>query len=480
MTPLARLEETASRVPLLRSLRGRLTLFFASLLAACVGAYSVAVGFSFSAHVNAELDRRVHEDIELAARAVVVDEAGRPAWAGGFLGKVVAEEEGGGHWLEVWSEGGRRLLATGTMEDPGLGAPRSSRRGSSRTASSPAGPVRVKTEPVRVGRFPFLVRAAVLEAGTRAQIRALWLQLGAGSAAVLLRGGLGGWLLTRKALGPLARMAEHARRITAERLDERLAPEHSGVELDLLREAFNETLARLERSFDQLRRFTADASHELRTPLTALRSVGEVALRSERSPEEYQEVIGTMLEEADRLTRLSEELLSLARAEAGAAHLKLEDLDLSAVAADVVERLSVLAEEKGQSLVADLAAGLRVRGDRLALRQALLNLVDNAIKYAPEGTEIAVRSRGGLAEAVVEVSDAGPGIAPEHRARVFERFYRVDPSRSREMGGTGLGLSLVKWAAEAHGGRVELESEPGQGSTFRIVLPFEAKGARPA
>lgn len=235
MTPLARLEETASRIPLLRSLRGRLTLFFASLLAACVAAYSVAVGLSFMAHVNAELDRRVHEDIELAARAVVVDEAGRPSWTGGFLGKVVAEEEGGGHWLEVWSEEGRRLLATGTMEDPGLGAPRNERRGSSRTASSPAGPVRVKTEPVRVGRFPFLVRAALLEAGARAQIRALWLQLGAGSAAVLLLGGLGGWLLTRNALGPLARMAEHARRITAERLDERLAAERGGVELDLLR-----------------------------------------------------------------------------------------------------------------------------------------------------------------------------------------------------------------------------------------------------
>lgn len=478
MTPLevvGSLEAKASRFPGLRSLRGRITLFFATVLAACVTVYSGAVGVVFTGHVNAELDRRVHEDIELAARAVVVDDEGRPSWAGGFLGKQVEEEEGGGHWLEVWSVGGERLLATGTIEEPGLGPPERARRGAARTARSAAGPLRVMSEQVLLAEQPFLVRAAVLETGTRDQIRTLWLDLVAVSVTVLLLGGIGGWLIARRALGPLSRMAEHARRITAEALHERLAPEErSGVELDLLRDAFNETLERLEGSFEQLRRFTADASHELRTPLTALRSVGEVALRSERSAVEYREVIGTMLEEVDRLSRLADELLALARAEAGSTHLKLESLSLSAVAAEVADQLSVLAEERDQVLETDLVSSAPVRGDRLALRQAVLNLVDNAIKYAPEGSVVSIRSGVTGSSSFLEVADQGPGIAPEHRGRVFERFYRVDPSRSRDMGGTGLGLSLVKWAAEAHGGRVELRSEVGQGSAFRLVLP--AKG----
>lgn len=471
MTPLAKLEARVNRFPGLRSLRGRITGFFGTVLAACVTAYSIAVGLAFTAHVNQELDRRVHEDVELAARAVVVDAQGRLSWAGGFLGKYVEEEAGGGHWLEIWSLSGERLLATGTMEEPALGPPVSERRGTTRTAASGAGPLRVKTESVVLGGREILVRAAVLEAGTRAQIRTLWLELAAVSASVLLLGALGGWLIARRALGPLARMAEHARRITAEELHERLSAEKSGVELDVLRDAFNETLARLERSFDQLRRFTADASHELRTPLTVLRSVGEVALRSDRSPAEYRETIGTMLEEVDRLTRLAGELLTLARAEAGSAQLKFESLDLTAMAEEVVEQLSVLAEERQQRLEARLTAPVPVRGDRLAIRHALLNLVDNAIKYAPEGSVVTVRSGSANRAAFVEVLDEGPGIAPEQQPKVFERFYRVDPSRSREVGGTGLGLSLVKWAAEAHGGRVELESAVGKGSTFRFVLP---------
>jgi heavy metal sensor kinase len=267
-------------------------------------------------------------------------------------------------------------------------------------------------------------------------------------------------------------MADHARRITAEQLHERLSLEKSSTEVDQVRDAFNDTLARLEYSFDQLRRFTADASHELRTPLTALRSVGEVGLRRAKTSEDYREVIGTMLEEVDRLSRLSDVLLMLARADAGEAQLHREPVDLSTLACEVADQLSVLAEERGQALAAHHEGPVLVEGDRLALRQALLNLVDNAIKYSPEGTRVGVVAGKRRNRAFVEVRDEGPGIAPEHRERIFERFYRVEGSRSREMGGSGLGLSLVKWAAEAHAGRVELETEEGEGSTFRLVLPI--------
>jgi signal transduction histidine kinase len=179
-----------------------------------------------------------------------------------------------------------------------------------------------------------------------------------------------------------------------------------------------------------------------------------------------------MLEEVDRLSRLTDELLTLARADAGEARLRREELDLADLVHEVVGHLGVLAEEREQSLEAEAAGPVVVQGDRLALRQALVNLVDNAIKYAPERSRIQVRAARGGDSALIEVEDEGPGIAPEHQARLFERFYRVDKSRSREMGGTGLGLALVKWAAEAHGGSVAAQSGLGRGSTFRIMLPL--------
>lgn len=456
-----------------RSLRTRITVWYGGILALCLLVFSLAVGTSFTAQVQAELDRRVHEDVELAGRALLLDESGRPSWPGGFLGKQIHEEEGGGHWIEVWSARGERLLVTGTTTEPvGLDPPADSASDHEpRTIVLPTGRMRVLTEPLHANGRRFLVRAAVSEVGVQGQVRSLWLQLAFLSLTVLTLGGLGGYALVQYSLGPLERMADHARRITAEQLHERLSLEDSGRELNQLRDAFNETLARLERSFAQLRRFTADASHEFRTPLTALRSVGEVGLRGSRSVEDYREVIGTMLEEADRLSRLADDLLTLARAETGQAHLRFEPVDLSSLAEEVSERLSVLAEERRQTLETDVDGPVVVSGDRPALRQALLNLLDNAIKYSPESSRVIVRVGHGSDLGWVEVQDEGPGIPSEDRERIFERFYRIDSSRSREMGGTGLGLSLVKGIAEAHAGRVELETERGGGSVFRIVLP---------
>jgi len=460
-----------------RTLRARIALWYGSIITICLLSYSLTVAFSFSNHVELELDRRVHEDIELAARAIVVDSSGIPTWPGGFLGKQIAEEEGGGHWVEVWGPTGHRHLTAGTFDPQVPGRPDQSRFGFARTVQSPSGPVRVLTERVLIGGREFQVRAIVSEVGARQQVHSLWLQLAMISVTVLVLGGAGGILLAHRLLGPLARMADRARRITAEELHERLNVEAEGEELEQLRDAFNATLARLEGSFGQLRRFTADASHEIRTPLTALRSVGEVALQGERSKDEYRDVIGTMLEEVDRLSRLADELLTIARVEGGQARYHFEPLDLAALLGDVAEQLGVLAEERGQSLEVRTAAPVMVDGDRLALRQALINLIDNAIKYSPEGTRVEVRAYSAAGAAIVDVEDEGPGIPPEHAERIFERFYRIDPSRSREMGGTGLGLSLVRLAAEAHRGRVEvLTNAPRPGSTFRLVLPPATRG----
>jgi heavy metal sensor kinase len=454
----------------IRTLRSRIALWYGAIIAVCLIGYSVAVAWSFARHVRQELDRRVHEDIELAARAIAINDAGEPSWPGGFLGKQIEEEEDGGHWVEVWSVTGRRLLLAGTFDPQLPTIPHRSER--PHTLDLPTGRVRVETNVIQAGPETFLVRAVVSERPAQRQVRSLWLELASVSALVLLLGGVGGVALAHRLLGPLARMAHDARRITAEDLHERLHADVAGEELEQLRDAFNTTLARLESSFAQLRRFTADASHEIRTPLTALRSVGEVALRSDKSIDEYREVIGTMLEEVDRLSRLSDELLTIARAEAGQTHYAFEPLDLSRLANEVGEQLSVLAEERQQSLVLDANAPVIVNGDRLTLRQALINLIDNAIKYSPEGSAVTVRVRLAGDHGVIEVEDKGAGIAPEHVPRIFERFYRIDPSRSREMGGTGLGLSLVKLAADAHGALVAVESAPGKGSTFRLSVPL--------
>jgi len=273
-------------------------------------------------------------------------------------------------------------------------------------------------------------------------------------------------------LSPFGALAEKARKITAESLAERLPVGNPRDEFGQLAGVFNAMLGRLESAFEQLRRFTADASHELRTPLTAIRSVGEVALQRPLDGPAYREVIGSMLEEVDRLTRLVENLLTLTRGESGHIRLSFETVDLGRLAIGVTEHLRVLAEEREQAPVFDVAQDVLATCDQGILRQALVNVLDNAIKYTPRkgSIHVAVREQES-GEGVIEVRDTGPGIPAIHRERVFERFYRVDQGRSRSAGGTGLGLTTARWAVEANGGRMELESEEGAGSVFRIVLP---------
>jgi heavy metal sensor kinase len=275
-------------------------------------------------------------------------------------------------------------------------------------------------------------------------------------------------------------MAATARRITAESLAERLPVENPEDEFGRLATVFNDTLSRLQDSFERLRRFTADASHELRTPLTAIRSVGEVALQSQRDPAAYREVIGSMLEEVDRLTRLVENLLTLTRAESGRIQPRREAVDVGVLATSVADHLRILAEEKDQRLSVDVHGDVKAECDPATLRQGLVNLVDNAIKYTPAKGLIDVDvTHGPSGEVVVEVRDTGPGIPAQHRERVFERFYRVDAARARESGGMGLGLAIARWAVEANGGRIELESEEGQGSVFRMIVCGEGRDRAP-
>jgi heavy metal sensor kinase len=301
------------------------------------------------------------------------------------------------------------------------------------------------------------------------QLREILVVLVLGLPMTVALAGVGGYVLARRALAPIDQLGAEARRITADRLHERLSVANENDEIGRLAAVINETLARLQSSFDQLRRFTADASHELRTPLSVIRGIGEMSLRETRSPAEYKDAIGSMLEEVDRLTRLVDTLLRLSRGDGGTVRLSPEVVDLEGLVRDVAASLAILAEERGQRIRITPAANVEVSVDRLVLREALRNVVDNAIKYAPAASTIELRVEASARQATVAVIDEGPGISPEHRERVFDRFYRIDEGRSRDAGGTGLGLAIAKWAVEANGGAISLEAASRVG--VPITLP---------
>ena len=219
-----------------------------------------------------------------------------------------------------------------------------------------------------------------------------------------------------------------------------------------------------------IRRFTADASHELRTPLTALRAVGEVALSGERDEGRLRETIGSMLEEAQRLDALIESLLTLARLEGETVNVKREVVDLSALVPETVDSLQLLAQQKSQMLQVDVSQDVVAAADPVLVRQALLNIVHNAIRYSPRRSRIAIKVERVASQARITVADQGPGIPAEDQGKIFTRFFRGDKARSHTDGGFGLGLAIAKWSIERQDGRIDVDSGPG-GSTFSIWLP---------
>ena len=288
----------------------------------------------------------------------------------------------------------------------------------------------------------------------------------------LILTGLGGYALAERALRPLSEMARRADQITSQHLHQRLPGAEIDDELGNLSRVINDLLARLECSFGQLRRFTSDASHELRTPLASLQSVGEVALHKDGSREEYRDAIGSMLEEVHHLTILTDRLLTISRADAGSLQLRPTVFRAMDLVRETAGLFDVLVAEKRQRMTYEGDDGATMTGDRVFLRQALVNIIDNAVKYSPVGGTIQIRvSRDPAQTLRLEVVDSGPGIAPEHADRIFDRFYRVDDSRSRQAGGTGLGLAIAKWAVQMNGGNIKVTSASVGGSVFRISLP---------
>jgi heavy metal sensor kinase len=292
---------------------------------------------------------------------------------------------------------------------------------------------------------------------------------------VLLVAAFGGHWLSRKALAPVDALTRTAHTITGVNLSSRLERLDTGDELQRLSDTLNEMLARIETAFQRVTQFTADASHELRTPISLIRTESELALRRSRSDEEYRLALVNILRESERTSSMIEELLSLARADSGKESLNIQKIDLSQILREVAQDWRKVAElhslEFSQSLPTDHCTW--ISGDATALRRLFNILLDNAVKYTPCPGKVELRSVNGSKQIVITVQDSGVGVAPEDQSRIFERFYRADKARSRELGGSGLGLSIAEWITQQHHGSIRVESKLGRGSSFHVELPLE-------
>ncbi len=282
----------------------------------------------------------------------------------------------------------------------------------------------------------------------------------------------GGFVLVGRALAPVEQIARSAEQITLHNLNGRLALTNTGDELERLSLALNRMIVRLSEALEQNRRFLADASHELRTPLAALRGEMESVVEQASALPELRDRAGSALEEVDRLAKIVDALFAISRLDGGEAQQTWERFDLASLAAGTTEQMSLLAEDKEVAVACQAEGDVSVEGDRARIKQVVVNLLDNAIKYTPAGGSIHLRVHARDGKAVIEVEDTGIGIPASALPHIFERFYRVDKARSRDAGGAGLGLAIVKSICVAHGGRVDVTSNEGSGSVFRIELPL--------
>lgn len=320
---------------------------------------------------------------------------------------------------------------------------------------------------------PFVIIVAVPTEFVGAEIGTLSRRIAAIIIAVLVLAGVSGLLLARRALRPISEISLAVQRLTERNLHERLPEPRTGDEIDELVKVFNQLLARLDHAFDAQRRFTADASHELCTPLTVLKGETEVALLERRTPEEYEALLRSNLEEIERLSRLAANLLLLARSDAGEQQIVKDLIVLNDLIAEACARLSPLAKEREIEVYVNAPQLILLEGDRLALEHVIMNLLSNALRYTPRGGQVSIEAAltaDGFAR--LDVCDTGIGIPPEALPHIFERFYRADNARAHEPQGSGLGLAICQAIAKAHGGRIEVESELGKGSRFTLFIPL--------
>ena len=469
------------------SVRIRLTLWYASVLAISLVTFALLVYYAAARIFHERQDESLRSTAETVASAYMqeLEEEGSIAKANDV---VLAQMVFPNRYVEVVDTEGRVVaqssnlvgysltLSAATLSEARL---RSVGFVVSKTIESESLGVRVAAVPLSKNSnnpFGFAVVAEslnVIEAGLRRLRRDFF----AGVPLVLLFASLGGYFLARKSLAPIALMNAQTQRITAENLSSRLDLTNPRDELGQLATTINALLARLDATFTEQQRFIADASHELRTPLAVLRGETEVALEQNRGAEDYRESLALIKDEAERLTRIVENLFILARQPVDQHSIMKEPLRLNEVVSECVRSAQVLATQRGLRLHLDGATSeVNFTGDDEMLKRMLLNLLDNAVKYTAPGGDVGVALSTQNGSARIVVTDSGIGIPAADQPRIFDRFYRVDKARPRALGGAGLGLSIAKWIVEAHGGTIAVQSIPTQGSEFIVDLPLKGDG----
>jgi two-component system, OmpR family, sensor kinase len=463
-----------------RSIRFQMALWYAALLAGALALFGAATYLGLQRYLQKSLEESLTKQARSIGDVLIVNinQSGED-----YVDNEITEHyspEINGRFVRVTRADGKRIYVSGTPKDrtfdPALvAAPRlpAAHEFSREVKMSDGHELLLHGLPYRASDgTQFIIEVAAPYNQIESVLRGLLLTFALGLPLIVALAIGGGYVLMRRALRPVDEIRQKAARITSRNLSERLPVVHTGDELERLAIDLNQMIERLEESFHQINRFSADASHELRTPLTVLQGELEAIAEKGRSlPDDVKDTIGSALEETQRLARIVESLLAISRLEAGEARVQPMCLDFAELVRITAEQMKLLAEEKHISMTCDETIPVDVEADPSRLKQVVVNLLDNAIKYTPQGGSVSISVTRGDDRAILEVADSGLGISADDLPHVFERFYRADKARSRQMGGTGLGLSIVRSICQAHGGRVTVNSGEGRGSIFRVELP---------
>ena len=458
----------------------RLTLCYVAIFALAESLFGVGMWFILRENLREIADGALEIQTEDVRRFLTAQPNGQDLTA---LRDAVAEEytsETGGDYLQITDAKGNWIYRASALSSQNLPPIPASQLNKAQHRDVLFGkrPLRFVAHRVEAGGRIFSVQAGTPtdeEVETLGRFQRYLLMF---APVLLLTAGVVGYALSRRALAPVDALTRTARTITGGTLSHRLAPLHTGDELQRLSDTFNAMLERLEAAFGRVTQFTADASHELRTPVSLIRTEAELALRRSRGDQEYRDALRRILLEAERTTTLIEELLALARADSGREAFDIQPLDLRSTLQEVASGWRQVANVRGlQFSERILDAELNVLGDKAALRRVLNVLLDNAFKYTPcPGGMVRLSAEREDGRALISVADNGLGIPEDEQTRIFERFYRVDKARSRDLGGAGLGLAIAQWIVEQHHGKIAVESTPGAGSIFRVELPLASAG----
>lgn len=481
----------------LRSIRFKLTLWYVLILGILLISFSSFLYFTLSKSLHRDVDNKLS-----SLAKIIASESTSPLSKFGFGNIDQALETSMnlkpiGKFIQVLDESGNIGRKSENLKNVQLPISLNALKNASKGLVTFETNRTFKNTSLRIITFPVLENnhvtkivqiASSLEEVEEA-LNTLFIILVITVPLALMVASLGGQFLAHKALKPVDNITQTARMITSQNLNQRIIPPKVKDEISRLIETFNDMISRLDQSFRQITQFSSDASHELKTPLTILKGEVEVMLRKERTLHEYQQTLKSNLEEINRMSQIVEDLLILSKADTGDIWLNKEDISLTGILNEVVAQMDMLAKSKRLLLsTSNHHQDIHIFGDVLRIRELLINLIENGIKYTEEGGSIHItlqkenellggsppdrmkREKGDFAKIIV--SDTGIGIAKEDQEKIFDRFFRVDKARSREQGGSGLGLSICKWIVEAHQGEIKVESELGKGSSFIVILPL--------